>query len=128
MRIGRELHGVGKILLGAETRREQIDHSGNDVDHGKGDEVDDDRAQEIWNDRRIAADERLADEVGYFRDCCEDRDVADQQIEQRVVLAFDHLPFRLRRQQDRFDPSEELAQVSCPHGDPLTLNHPAPLD
>ena len=86
VRIGRELHGVGKILLGAETRREQIDHSGNDVHHGKGDEVEDDRAQEIWNDRRIAADERLADEVGDFRDCCEDRNVADQQIEQRVVL------------------------------------------
>src|SRR5262249_16226330 len=75
----------------------------------------DDGAHEIWHHRGIAADEGLADEVGELRDRGEDCDVADQQIEQRVMLLLDHLPFRLRRQQERLDPIGKLAQVLCPH-------------
>jgi len=78
-------------------------------------EIDDDRAQEIRHDRGIAADERLSDEVGDLRDGGKDRDVADQQIEQRVVLLLDHFPFRLGSYQDRLDPVGKLAQVICPH-------------
>src|SRR5262249_27174361 len=60
-------------------------------------------------------DEGLADEVGNLRDGGEDRDVADQQIEERVLLLLDHLPFRLWRQQDGLHPIDELQQVICPH-------------
>src|SRR4029450_4460921 len=68
--------------------------------------------------RRIAADKRLADEVGNLRDRGKDGDVADQQVEQRVMLLLDHLPLRLRRQQERLDPIGKLAQVICPHVQP----------
>src|SRR5262249_11094292 len=93
----------------------------------EGDEVDDDRAHEVWNDRRVAADERLADEMRQLGNGGEDRDVADQQIKQRGGLPLDHLPFPSRPQDERFDPSNELAQVSCPHLFPPSGSYARPV-
>jgi len=89
-------------------------------------------AQPVWRlwrqglpgDRRIAADERLADEVGDLRDRGEDGNVVYQQIGERVPLPLDHLPFRLRRQQDRLDPIDKLHQVICPHVVPQAAERP----
>ena len=108
MRIDRQLDRVGEILLAAEARGEQVDHARDDVDHGEGHEIDDDRAHEAGNDRRIAADEGLADETRDLRDGGENRDIVEKQIGETFRLLLDEPPFRLWPQQDRLDPLDEL--------------------
>src|SRR5262249_8572480 len=87
----------------------------------EGHEIHDDGRDQAWNERRIPADEGLADEARDLRDRGEDRDVADQQIAEGLRLVRDYLPFRPRPQHDRLGPLDQ------PHRLPPIFPLPGPF-
>ena len=110
-RIDGQPQRAGIATLAAEFRRQEIDRQRHHKDRHEAQRIGDDGADQPGKERRVAADQRAADEACQRRDQGQDRDVSQRQG--IAGFARDRRPFGLRRQHDRPD-----ARDQSQHGAP----------